>query len=213
MTDTATPLLTGLPATLPARLGAGHGWERCLVVLLRFSDDDGKEKLLLPHGRLTGAIKPSVGRLPWTTQSGNDHGGGIRGERISEGHGQIIPQKKKYAMQKINLAKCPQCRQSLRMSNTALTATLTITGYDTDTVCECCGKKLVHGIRLADGRTVGAQCFNRVLTKPLTYSGKTYRVGAENIIRRAKVREFYSSVVAAQRFGFYSSDFIFECAK
>lgn len=90
-----------------------------LVVLLRFSDDDGKEKLLLPHGRLTGAIKPSVGRLAWTTQSGNDHGGRIRGERISEGHGQILPQKKKYAMQKINLAKCPQCRQSLRMSNTA----------------------------------------------------------------------------------------------
>ena len=100
------------------------------------------------------------------------------------------------------------------MSNTATeSATLTITGYDTDTVCECCGKKLVHGIRLADGRTVGAQCFNRVLTKPLTYSGKTYRVGAENIIRRAKVREFYSSAIAAQRFGFYSSDFIFECAK
>ena len=98
-----------LPAT---GFPAGIGCERWLVVLLRFSDDDGKEKLLLPHGRLTGAIKPSVGRLPWTTQSGNDHGGGIRGERISEGHGQILPQKKKYAMRKINLAKCPQCRQS-----------------------------------------------------------------------------------------------------
>lgn len=30
----------------------------------------------------------------------------------------MLPQKKKYAMQKINLAKCPQCRQSPRMSNT-----------------------------------------------------------------------------------------------
>lgn len=94
---------------------------RCMqvfVVLLRFFCDDGKEKRLLPCGRLPRSIKPSVGGLPWTTQSGNDHGGGIRGERISEGHGQILPQKKKYAMQKINLAKCPQCRQSLRMSNT-----------------------------------------------------------------------------------------------
>ncbi len=110
MTVAAAPLLTGLPATLPARLGAGHGWERYLVVLLCFFGDDGKEKRLLPFRRLTRAIKPSVGRLPWTTQSGNDHGSGIRGERISEGHGQILPQKKKYAMQKINLAKCPQCR-------------------------------------------------------------------------------------------------------
>ncbi len=112
---------------LPANgLPAGIGCERCLVVLLRFSDDDGKEKLLLPHGRLAGAIKPSVGRLPWTTQSRNDHSGGIRGERISEGHGQILPQKKKYAMQKINLAKRPQCRQSTRMSNAVLTSTNSI---------------------------------------------------------------------------------------
>jgi hypothetical protein len=88
-------------------------------VLLRFFGDDEKEKLLLPQGRLTGAIKPSVGRLAWTTQSGHDHGGGIRGERISEGHGQILPQKKKHAMQKINLDNCPQCRQIICMSNTA----------------------------------------------------------------------------------------------
>jgi hypothetical protein len=88
------------------------------VVLLRFFGDDGKEKRLLPSGWLAGAIKPSVGRLAWTTQRRHDHGGGIRGERISEGHGQILPQKKKYAMQKINLDKCPQCRQSTRMSNT-----------------------------------------------------------------------------------------------
>jgi hypothetical protein len=110
-----------LPAT---GCPAGIGWHERLVVPLRFSDDDGKEKLLLPHGRLTGAIKPSVGRLPRTTQSGNDHGGRIRGERISEGHGQILPQKKKYAMQKINLAKCPQCRQIACMSNTNHIATI-----------------------------------------------------------------------------------------
>lgn len=103
MTVAAAPLLTGLPATLPARLGAGHGWERCLVVLLRFSRDDGKEKRLLPSRRIAGAIKPGVGGLPRASKGGNDHGGGIRSERISEGHGQILPQKKKYAMQKIIL--------------------------------------------------------------------------------------------------------------
>jgi len=97
---------------------------RCMqvfVVLLRFFCDGGKEKRLLPCGRLTGTIKPSVGRLTWTTQRRDDHGSRIRGEGISEGHGQILPPKKKSAMQKINLDKCPQCRQSTRMSNNSET--------------------------------------------------------------------------------------------
>lgn len=97
---------------------AGIGCVMRLVVLLRFCGDDSKEKRLLPCGRLARAVKPSVGRLARTAQRGNDHGGGIRGEGISEGHGQILPDKKKYAMQKINLAKCPQCRQVACMSNT-----------------------------------------------------------------------------------------------
>ena len=120
-----------MPAALRLPLSAtgcpaGIGWHERLVVLLRFFGDDGKEKRLLPCGRLPRSIKPSVGSLPWTTQSGNDHGGRIRGERISEGHGQILPQKKKYAMQKINLAKCPQCRQPLRMSNTQYRVSFTV---------------------------------------------------------------------------------------
>jgi hypothetical protein len=84
--------------------------------------DRCKEKRLLPFRRLTGAIKPRVSGLARTTQRRNDHSGGIRSEGISEGHGQILPQKKKYAMQKINLAKCPQCRHITRMSNTNRTA-------------------------------------------------------------------------------------------
>jgi hypothetical protein len=100
------------------------------------------------------------------------------------------------------------------MSNTtAESATLTITGYDTDTVCECCGKKLVHGIRLADGRTVGAQCFNKVLTKPLTYSGKTYRLGAEGIIKYAKVAEYYTPAEGGRRFGIYPNMLTFQSAE
>lgn len=87
-----------------------------LVVLLRFSRDDGKEKLLLPFRRLAGAIEPRIGGLPWTTQSGHNQGSGIRSKRISEGHRQILPDKKKYAMQKIILALCLQCGQSKRMT-------------------------------------------------------------------------------------------------
>ena len=95
---------------------------RCMqvfVVLLRFSRDDGKEKRLLPFRRLAGAIKPSVGRLPWTTKRCDNDGSGIRSEGINEGHGQILPQKKKYAMQKIILALCLQCGQSKHMTATA----------------------------------------------------------------------------------------------
>lgn len=126
-----------MPAALRLPLSAtgfpaGIGCERCLVVLLRFSGDDGKEKLLLPSRRLAGAIKPRIGGLPRATQSRNDHGGGIRGKRISEGHGQILPDKKKYAMQKINLDKYPQCRQSLRMSNAnKMTANEKLIGTET----------------------------------------------------------------------------------
>ena len=117
-------------------------------------------------------------------------------------------------MQKINLDNRLQCTHCLRMSNTATeSATLTITGYDTDTVCECCGKKLVHGIRLADGRTVGAQCFNKVLTKPLTYSGKTYRLGAEGIIKYAKVAEYYTPAEGGRRFGIYPNMLTFQSAE
>lgn len=99
-----------------------RGCMQVFVVLLRFFGDDDKEKMLLPFRWLAGAIKPSVGRLAWTTQRRHDYGCGIRGEIISEGHGQILPQKKKYAMQKINLAKCPHCRQSAHMSKTNRTA-------------------------------------------------------------------------------------------
>ncbi len=100
------------------------------------------------------------------------------------------------------------------MTNTATqSATLTITGYDTDTVCECCGKNLVHGIRLADGRTVGAQCFNKVLTKPRTYSGKSYRIGAENVVKYAKAAEFYTPSEAGRKFGIYPDMLVFQSAE
>jgi hypothetical protein len=81
------------------------------------------------------------------------------------------------------------------------TQTLTIVGYSPDDVCHHCGKPLVHGIRLCDGRVVGAQCFNKVLTLPQVYRGKSYRVGAQNIIRYAKIAERYSEAEAMKRFG------------
>jgi hypothetical protein len=89
------------------------------------------------------------------------------------------------------------------MSNTATLQpeTLTIVGYSQDEVCAHCGKSLIHGIRLADGRVVGAQCLNKVLTLPQVYGGKSYRVGHENIIRYAKIAERYTESEGIKRFG------------
>lgn len=64
---------------------------------------------------------------------------------------------------------------------------ISICGYEEDCRCEHCGRKLRHGIRISDGRVVGATCLDRKLTKAKTYGGKTYRLGAELIIRAAKV--------------------------
>lgn len=93
---------------------------------LRLATDRRKEKRLLPFGRLARSIKPSVSRLPWASQCGNNLSGGKLGKRFSEGHGQILPLKKKSAMQKKDLAKCPQCRQPLRMSNTQYRVSFTV---------------------------------------------------------------------------------------
>ena len=67
--------------------------------------------------------------------------------------------------------------------------TLTIAGYEREACCAHCGRRLVHGIRLADGRTVGATCFDQVLTAPRIYNGGKYRIGADNVIRFAKIAE------------------------
>lgn len=66
-----------------------------------------------------------------------------------------------------------------------------IVGYEKDTVCGHCGRVLVHGVRLSDGRTVGAMCLDKKLSAPKTYSGRSYRLGSELIIKAAKVAEFY----------------------
>lgn len=68
---------------------------------------------------------------------------------------------------------------------------LVIAGYEREAVCEHCGRRLVHGIRMADGRTVGATCLDRKLTLPKVYQGKRYRMGSAYIIRAAKVVQLY----------------------
>ena len=93
---------------------------------LRVPTDRRKEKRLLPLGRLARSIKPRIGRLARTTKGSNDLGSGILGKRFGEGHGQTIPEKEMSAMQKTILDRCPQCRQSLRMSNTELLAAYNI---------------------------------------------------------------------------------------
>lgn len=139
MTVAATPLLTGLPATLPTRLGAGHGWERCLVQLLpcefcgyefdhdglgRFGCpnchgeglDDAEQMRLQPGRRRPPAILPLVSSGTRATESGNNLRGGMVGKLVNEGHGQTVSPKNKSAMRKIILAKRPQCGQIVRVS-------------------------------------------------------------------------------------------------
>lgn len=77
-----------------------------------------KEKRLLPLWRRSAAIKPCVSGGTWTAKGSDNLGGGKLREGFGEGHGWTIPKKEMCAMQKIILVLCPQCRHSLRMSNT-----------------------------------------------------------------------------------------------
>lgn len=86
-----------------------------------------------------------------------------------------------------------------------------IVGYESECSCEHCGRPLKHGIRLSDGRTVGATCLDKQLTKPRSYHGKQYRFGAEFIVKIAKVVEYYSPANWA-RFGVSASSATFEAA-
>jgi hypothetical protein len=88
---------------------------------------------------------------------------------------------------------------------------IAIVGYEQESNCEHCGRSLVHGIRLSDGRVVGATCLDKQLTQPKEYQGKKFRLGAELIIRAAKVAQFY---VPHQwrRFGIDHNTLTFEAA-
>lgn len=66
---------------------------------------------------------------------------------------------------------------------------LLIVGYERDSKCQHCGRILKHGIRISDGRVVGATCLDKKLTKPKLYHNRPYRLGAELIINAAKVVE------------------------
>lgn len=90
-------------------------------------------------------------------------------------------------------------------------STYTIVGYETDCNCEHCGRALKHGIRLSDGRVVGAQCLDKSMTKPKMYQGKAYRSGAEFIIKAAKVVQRYNPTKWGA-FGVTSSTIQFEAA-
>lgn len=71
-------------------------------------------------------------------------------------------------------------------------ATFNITGYSQDEVCNHCGRTLKHGIKISDGRIVGATCLDKLLSRPKLYHGKKYRLGAERIIHIARVVELKS---------------------
>jgi hypothetical protein len=76
---------------------------------------------LLPFGRLSSPVLPLVGCGTWTAKDADKIRGGNIGDVVLEGHGQILPQKKKCAMQKINLDNRLHCTHCLRMSNTNTT--------------------------------------------------------------------------------------------
>ena len=88
---------------------------------------------------------------------------------------------------------------------------INIVGYENDDNCEHCGRKLVHCVRTSDGKLVGATCFAKVITKPRDYFGKKYRLSSDEIIRLAKIAQFWS-VDKQMRNGYYSNNFQFEKA-
>lgn len=71
--------------------------------------------------------------------------------------------------------------------------TLTIIGYEQDGICQHCGRTLKHCVKINDGMIVGADCFDKKMTKAKTYQGKEYRLGAEKIRELAKVAQFWSA--------------------
>ena len=90
-------------------------------------------------------------------------------------------------------------------------ATIAIVGYEQQGYCQHCGRALKHCVRLGDGSIVGADCFDKKLTKPKVSQGKAYRVGAERIRELAKVAQFWTPSRQALA-GYYPSHFVFESA-
>lgn len=88
---------------------------------------------------------------------------------------------------------------------------ISITGYEQDCNCEHCGRPLKHGIRISDGRIVGATCLDKKLTQPKMYHGKKYRLGAELIIRAAKVVQ-WKQPSEWSRYGVSAATIQFEAA-
>jgi hypothetical protein len=103
----------------PLNFSAGIGSVLRLVVPLPGATGDDRQQMgLQPGRRLATSVLPIVGRATGATRSGDDLGGGVIGNLVSEGHGQTIHRKNKSAMPKIILAIRRQCRHITRMSNT-----------------------------------------------------------------------------------------------
>ena len=85
-----------------------------------------------------------------------------------------------------------------------------IEGYEQEAVCAHCNRNLKHGIKISNGTTVGASCFNNVLTKPKVYFGKNYRVGSSKIVELAKIAEFYDVSARLRQFGVSNTQLTFE---
>lgn len=82
---------------------------------------------LLPFWGHPGAIQPSVGSLSGASQGRDNLRSRKSGNLILEAHGGILPEKKKSAMQKKELAKCPHCRHITRMTTNDMSNQTTVT--------------------------------------------------------------------------------------
>ena len=72
--------------------------------------------------------------------------------------------------------------------------TITIQGYEKDTVCAHCGRKLVHAIVTPELGEIGAACFvSLIRAKPRAGYAGGYKPTAAGVIDLAKMKEFRPS--------------------
>lgn len=89
--------------------------------------------------------------------------------------------------------------------------TITIIGYEQECDCDHCGRALQHGIRTDRLGTIGADCFNRLITADRKKFSGTGKPGAPYVRTLAKLKE-RDSADQLYRMGYGPHHFVFEMA-
>jgi hypothetical protein len=77
------------------------------------------------------------------------------------------------------------------------TETLTINGYEKNTFCAHCGRKLVHAIVTSELGEIGATCFvSLIRAKPRAGYAGGYKPTSAGVIDLAKMKEFQPDRIA-----------------